>query len=420
MASTVFYLALLSLVVIAALAGDKVIRVKPKSSNEVDFLSSLKSRQDLKLDFWKAPHTPDLPVDIHVTDEAYKVLAVMLKEQNIQFQIVIFDVEKMVNDERREVQARGIKVGFSYSSYHPLDEIVQEMENLAKENPMAKVFRLGSSYQGRSQLAIKLKGRPSPKKPVFFINCGIHAREWVSPATCMYMIKQIISKYGKDLSVTEMLDKMDFVIMPVLNVDGYAFTWEQPGNPRNRFWRKTRKLNQGTTCIGTDPNRNWDYKWGLPGASNEPCDNDYRGTKPFSEVEVKNVAEYLRKNRPAGYMDIHAYSQLWMTPWGYTRSKTRDYKELMRVSKIAVKAIRNAGYGTKYKYGPSSIIIYENSGGSKDYTYGALKIKYSFALELRDRGKYGFLLPANQIIPTAMETFEGIKAMVKAMKLNDE
>ena len=54
----------------------------------------------------------------------------MLKEQNIQFQIVIFDVEKMVNDERREVQARGIKVGFSYSSYHPLDEVIPVFINL--------------------------------------------------------------------------------------------------------------------------------------------------------------------------------------------------------------------------------------------------------------------------------------------------
>lgn len=62
----------------------------------------------------------------------------------------------------------------------------------------------------------------------------------------------------------------------------------------------------------------------------------------------------------------------------------------------------------------------ENSGGSKDYTYGALKIKYSFLLELRDTGKHGFLLPASQIVPTAMEAFEGIKAMVKAMKLNYE
>jgi len=67
-----------------------------------------------------------------------------------------------------------------------------------------------------------------------------------------------------------------------------------------------------------------------PGASDNPCDDDYRGIEPFSEVEVKNVAEYLSKNTPVGYMDIHAYSQLWMTPWGYTTKNTIDHKELVR------------------------------------------------------------------------------------------
>ena len=28
-------------------------------------------------------------------------------------------------------------------------------------------------------------------KPLVFITCGIHAREWVSPATCMYLIEQV-------------------------------------------------------------------------------------------------------------------------------------------------------------------------------------------------------------------------------------
>lgn len=28
------------------------------------------------------------------------------------------------------------------------------------------------------------------------------------------------------------------------------------------MWRKTRKPNYGTSCIGTDPNRNWSHKWG--------------------------------------------------------------------------------------------------------------------------------------------------------------
>ena len=72
-------------------------------------------------------HTPDDPVDIHVTDEAYKVLAVMLKEQNIQFQISISDVEKMMND---EVQACGMEVGFNYSRYYPLDEVIPVFFNV--------------------------------------------------------------------------------------------------------------------------------------------------------------------------------------------------------------------------------------------------------------------------------------------------
>ena len=34
----------------------------------------------------------------------------------------------------------------------------------------------------------------------------------------------MLSKYGKDSSVTQMVDKLDWVIMPVFNVDGYVFT----------------------------------------------------------------------------------------------------------------------------------------------------------------------------------------------------
>ncbi|XP_058960392.2 carboxypeptidase A2 [Pocillopora verrucosa] len=418
MASKLHFAVFLSLVMTAS-AGEKVIRIIPGDSNELDFLSSLEGKQELELDFWKAPHKPGLAVDIHVTDAAYKIVAKLLKEKNIEFQIMIVDVDKLVDDEN-ELQTRSMSFSFD-SQYHPLQEIVDELRNFANQHAgIASIFNLGKSYEGREQQAIKLKGRYRPGKKVFFMNCGIHAREWVSPATCMYIIRQIVSKYGRDSSVTEMLDKMDFVIMPVLNVDGYVFTWN-PSSRRNRFWRKTRKPNRGSRCIGTDPNRNWDYMWGYPGASSDPCQDSYRGTHAFSEREVKNVANYLetlsRNDQIAGYMDIHAYSQLWMTPWGYTRQPTRDNEELMRVSKAAVTAIRRAGYGTYYRYGPSSVIIYQNSGGSKDYTYGKLKIKYSFALELRDTGRYGFLLPARQIVPTAMETFEGIKTMAREMRV---
>jgi carboxypeptidase A1 len=51
------------------------------------------------------------------------------------------------------------------------------------------------------------------------------------------------------------------------------------------------------------------------------------------------------------------------------------------------------------------------SGSSADWTYGVGKIKYSYGVELRDTGKYGFLLPADQIIPSGKETLEALKAL---------
>ena len=30
---------------------------------------------------------------------------------------------------------------------------------------------------------------------------------------------------------------------------------------QNRMWRKTKSSNAGSSCIGTDPNRNWNFAW---------------------------------------------------------------------------------------------------------------------------------------------------------------
>ena len=42
------------------------------------------------------------------------------------------------------------------------------------------------------------------------------------------------------------------VAVPILNPDGYEYSWTD-----DRMWRKTRMPNPGSPCVGTDPNRNW-------------------------------------------------------------------------------------------------------------------------------------------------------------------
>ena len=46
-------------------------------------------------------------------------------------------------------------------------------------------------------------------------------------------------------------------------------------------------------------------------------------------------------------------------------------------------------------------------GTTTDWAYDN-GVKYSFTFELRDTGRYGFLLPSTQIIPTATETWPAL------------
>lgn len=58
----------------------------------------------------------------------------------------------------------------------------------------------------------------------------------------------------------------------------------------------------------------------------------------------------------------------------------------------------------------------EASGSAKDWVYGSMGVKYAFVFELRDRGKHGFILPKEQIIPTAEETFAALHSLSINMK----
>lgn len=55
------------------------------------------------------------------------------------------------------------------------------------------------------------------------------------------------------------------------------------------------------------------------------------------------------------------------------------------------------------------------TGGSYDWAKGKEGIKYSYTIELRDKGRYGFMLPVNQIVPTGEEAWAGIRGAVREL-----
>ena len=88
------------------------------------------------------------------------------------------------------------------------------------------------------------------------------------------------------------------------------------------FRRKTTTQYADNQCQGTDANRNFDYHWSEAGASSDSCDQTYYGPEPFSEVEARNVRDFVMAHNDTikFYQTLHSYSQLVLMPWGYTSS----------------------------------------------------------------------------------------------------
>uniref|UniRef100_H2V3L8 Carboxypeptidase A1 n=1 Tax=Takifugu rubripes TaxID=31033 RepID=H2V3L8_TAKRU len=416
--------------------GDKVLRIIPKNEAQLSFLKSMEDMPEI--DVWRGVTEVGIPVDIRVPVQHLPVVKVHLQSQDIQHSTMIEDLQVLLDEEQEgmESAARFAEPrntdSFDYSNYHTLSELHQNcvgaepdsqtvasfqiysfQDMLVAENPsLVSKIVIGQSYQGRALNVLKVReagflissvrtefSTGGSKRPAIWIDTGIHSREWVTQASGTWFAKKIVTDYGKDPALTAILNKMDIFLEIVTNPDGFYYT-----HNNNRMWRKTRKPNPGSSCVGVDPNRNWDAGFGGPGASGSPCSETYRGTRAHSESEVKSIVDFVKAHgNIKAFISIHSYSQMLLYPYGYTRTPVKEQAELHSLAKKAITDLASL-YGTYYRYGSIINTIYQASGGTIDWTYNQ-GIKYSYTFELRDTGRYGFILPANQILPTARETW---------------
>ncbi|XP_065147793.1 carboxypeptidase A2 [Paramisgurnus dabryanus] len=394
--------------------GDQVLRIHAKTADHLEVLKELKT--DRRLDFWTHGISTALPVDIRVPHASLHAVKDLLAENKVPFTVMINNVQELLDKEKAEMERnaameRSTKI-FNFAAYHTLDEIYSFMDNLVNshQNLVSKV-QIGNSYENRPMYVLKFS-TGGEGKPAIWIDAGIHSREWVSHATAVWIANQIATDFASNRApVPKILGVMDIYMLIVANPDGYVFSHTSP-NEFYRFWRKNRSVTSDPKCRGVDINRNWDAEFGAPGASDNPCDEDYRGPSANSEIEGKNMADFIvNHDNFKSFITLHSYKQLLMYPYGYTGTDTPDKSELHNVALSASKAL-NSWHGTVYKVGNIFSTIEQASGASIDWAYNR-GIKYSYAFELRDTGKHGFLLPADQIVSTSKETWLAIKYIME-------
>jgi len=387
-------------------SNHKVLRLYPNSSLQVSTLRELSGLPHTPedFDFWLEPGIPLRPVDIRVSPSYLATLVQYLQSNSLEFSVSVEDVQQVFEDARRPSN----QDGQWDLEYHPLQDIQNWLKAAAQANPsFVKLVQIGTTYENRTVFGLTISKAPAGS-PQIYIDGGIHAREWLSPAVVQYLIGQFVN-HTSDSRIANCLAKIEWTFVPVWNADGYSYTWTNDPN-----WRKNRQPTKNSPCIGTDICRNFPAGWGnTDGSSSNPCADDYHGVAAWSAPEAAILREYVAQSLPRlkGYINFHSYAELWLTNYGYTRNLPADYDTQEATAKKITDAIR-AVHGQQYGYGPAYTTIYPAAGIPSDWTYDALKVVFSQAVELRGNS---FQPPPSIILPTGEEIIAGVFELVNAI-----
>lgn len=84
------------------------------------------------------------------------------------------------------------------------------------------VINAALSYEGRQIKYVRISTSrfEDLRKPVIIIDAGVHAREWVTAPVALYIIHQLVV----DVVDNNLTERLDWVIIPMANPDGYEYS----------------------------------------------------------------------------------------------------------------------------------------------------------------------------------------------------
>ncbi|CAB3362331.1 Hypothetical predicted protein [Cloeon dipterum] len=387
-------------------SGYEVLKIGPVTESVLSEFSDL--QHDARFDFWSRPRLgSDNFVMVSSGNAPY--LASALRSLQLDFSTYINDVGPLVTKEIEEheflkaTKKRQPKA-VTFDRFMEFNEIQDYMDEVNAAYPnLTTIVDLETTFLGKKIRGLRLSN--SPGKRLVIMDCALHAREWMAPPVCLKTITELLDNYESN---KELLDLVDWLVIPIANPDGYVYSFST-----DRFWRKNRKIDLSSPCFGVDPNRNYDFHWGGENVS-DPCSLTYPGTGPFSEKESLAVGGQLLANSGniAIYLAIHSYGELILFPWGYTTELPPNAPELGATGNEAAAAVF-AHRGMEYTTGTSAGLLYLQFGAADDFAMGMANVPYSYTWELPGGGTGGFNPPASEIIPVVTETWDGIVSMVR-------
>ncbi|MBN4056756.1 immune inhibitor A [bacterium AH-315-J21] len=300
-----------------------------------------------------------------------------LQEYGIPFTIEIQDMSTFYKD--RFLSEQPLQGGAQLSTmggYETFSEIVAHIDSTVAANPsiMTAKFSIGQSLEGRDLWVVKISNNPTvdEDEPEILLASLMHSREPAGAAVTLAVMDYLVSNYGSDPFVTNLVDTREIFILPVVNPDGYVYNeLTNPGG--GGLWRKNRRPIGVDT--GVDLNRNHDSHWAYNdiGSSPVPSSQTYRGTAPFSEPETQALNAFILSRNFSVIHNHHSYSNLELWPLGYDRFYSVDEDVFQAIGDSLT---QDNGYVPSIGWD-----LYPTNGEADDWAYTALNIP-SFTVEI--------------------------------------
>ncbi|WP_214107645.1 M14 family zinc carboxypeptidase [Acrocarpospora catenulata] len=258
------------------------------------------------------------------------------------------------------VNGKDIVVSLATSGTGAISSTAKQVVDAVNANPAAAALVTASTYRGNAgsgvvaaaaatKLTDFLKAPATVKRGPFqmkalrigknrdgskvgvFLYCQEHAREWVTPLTCVETAERLLRNYAHDGATKQLVNNLDIFIMPTVNPDGahysmYDYNMQRRNMTNHCAANAADPANRNGW--GVDLNRNFSVGSifdGYSGASTSCTSDTFAGPAELSEPEARNEV-WLTTQFPniKFAMNTHSYGGYFMWPPGAYKSAGRE------------------------------------------------------------------------------------------------
>ncbi|CAH2055628.1 unnamed protein product, partial [Iphiclides podalirius] len=392
--------------------GYKVYKIKLEDEKQQEQLYMI---NDDLIDYWRKPSLKyNITGQAMVPPSLTSWFEQRLNDFDIAKEVFVDDVYEYLM-KKDEVSIKSFNnvsdTAFNLYEYNRYNEIVDYLRALERtydnsEGVNLRVVENGITAEGRPLVYIQLTNSTtnSNDKPIVIVEAGIIPRQWITVPSSMNIVHKLL-----DSDHSRLLNGYEWIIIPVLNPDGYEYT-----HTNLRLWMKSRSVRShlGAICPGVNINRNFDIAWLQSDSSSSPCSHLYGGIEAFSEAESRLVRSSLESNkgRTRLYISLQNTGGYISYPWQYERAASGMFLQHHLLGLDMVAAM-----GDRYYLDVASSAYGDRASGTSTDYMRQNEVLYTFNIDIAPSGEDGVIVPREEVPMIAENVWRAVSVAAESL-----